>query len=356
MIMIEYRSIQDLCDEIKIKYENYCFEIKRLKQEAEICEKNIEGRKRELENCGRNIEVRKLELENCEKNIEVRKRELENCEKNIEVRKRELETLDGEILLRRQELNRLRNEAEREIEQEKKAAYERMQKNLAYQQRKEEEERYLEEVRRDICRREKFEEGLCDDMRRVSGSFHSGMQDMVLELQKNMEHIVEKMQQETRAAVETMEKQTANAINVVVDTERKIRKDDFGDLLHNFTELQQLIFYNTPGGELGLEVTRIERYLKRFLKVLNRLGYEEYAPQIGEAYDEYLHIAEEREGEELPKTLDGYVVDGIVSCGFQKDGEICLPAKVTVMPEAHCGKSGCGSIGADERAESRERR
>lgn len=322
--MIEYRSIQDFCDEIK----NYCLEIKRLKQEQEICERNIEARKQEQEICERNIKARKQELEN----------------------------LDRKIFLRKQELDRLQNEAEREIEQKKQAAYEQMQKSLAYQQRREEEARYLEEVRSDIRRREKFEDGLCDEMRQVSGSFHGGMQDLIRELKENMDRVVEKLQQETEEAVAAMEKQTANAINAVVDTERRIRKDDFGDLLHNFAELQQLVFYNTPEGELGLEVTRVERYLKRFLKVLNRLGYEEYVPQPGEDYDEYLHIAAEREEEELPEKLDGYVVDGIVSYGFKKEDEICMLAKVTVAASPECGKTAADSMEADKKVESEERR
>ncbi len=243
-------------------------------------------------------------------------------------------TLWEQMLL---ELEAERKEAKKALEKEKMEARARVEQTAGelaarvkstaeYQLRREEENRYHAAVAEDIERRMKFEEELCDSLHSVSGSFNGNMKSLTDRLIDSMQQIVEIVQEETGRVVDEMRNNTANAINQVVDTERKLRKDDFEPLLRNFAELQELVFYSDfPEEKIGLERTKISHYSRRFLKVLNRLGYEEYIPAQGETYDSYYHLADDEPADE-----EEYEVNDMIAYGFRRGEDVCLPAKVTI--------------------------
>lgn len=212
-------------------------------------------------------------------------------------------------------------------------------------QRKEENEAYLRAVQADIERRVEFEDQLCDEMRGVSRSFKHSAERMMQEWVERTQNIISELNQNTEEILQKIEKNAANAANIVVNTERRIRRDDCDALLWNFCELQEQLFYNVSEKELGLKPTQIERYLRRFLKVLNRMGYEHYIPEMGEVFEEEFHeegrwadsdikkqdtSLEPRRKEETFEMLKTEYVVSMIHYGFKKEGEICVRAKVTV--------------------------
>ena len=126
-----------------------------------------------------------------------------------------------------------------------------------------------------------------------------------------------------------MRRNAANTVNTVVDTERRICGSDITELLMNFGELQQSLYYNVPEEELGLSGTRIEQYQRRFLRVLNRMGYEHFIPEPGMEFDGAVHETED--GEE-PEDRSSRIT-AVIRYGFKHDGEVCVKAKVKVDTE-----------------------
>lgn len=224
------------------------------------------------------------------------------------------------------ELEEEKQKAREEIQLAREEALKNIKEDAKYELRLKEEENYLRTVADDIERREQFEEEICRNLHSVSGSFNENMKGAADKLLDSMNQIMEMMKEEAGHVVEEMRHSTANAINQVVDTERKIRKDDFDPLLRNFAELQELMYYtDIPEEAIGLERTKISHYARRFLKVLNRLGYEEYLPEQGEAYDTYYHTADDE-----PEEDGDYEVQEAITYGFCKEEEVCLPAKVVI--------------------------
>lgn len=321
------------------------------------------------------------QLEQKKAEIEDLQRKASDIEMEISVsRKRKQEALDDEIRRERercqQELSEelareravLLAQVKQEIQALKQEELHRIKAGAAYQLRQEENERYLQKVQEDIRRRTEFEDRLCDDIRDVSRSFKSSAGEMVAELETSTRELLKKLTDNIEKTQQELRRSAANAANAVVDTERKIRRDDSEALLWNFCELQEQLFYNVPEEELGLKTTQIEKYLKRFLKVLNRMGYEHYIPELGAVFDDEIHeegeaadfgtetAAEKAEdvvlaqnsgetSESQPSEADEMTVlysrgssvfpetecvSGVIHYGFKKDNEICIKAKVTV--------------------------
>lgn len=248
-------------------------------------------------------------------------------------------------------------DCERKLETEADRAQDREAERA---QREAENEAYLREVRADIARRMEFEDRLCDEMRGVSRSFKRSAEQMMEEWRQRTQDLICEINQNTEKTLETWEKTAANAANAVVNTERRIRRDDCDALLWNFCELQEQVFYTVPERELGLKPTQVERYLRRFLKVLNRMGYEHYIPKTGELFDEEFHEKGKWPDGDAQKQSEKVCTDGadgiknwnenlesqgkgdtfgmpevecvvrVVHYGFKKDDEICVRAKVTV--------------------------
>lgn len=303
----------------------------------------------------RKVRERQRQLRELERKIREKKEELQGqCELHETVLKQRVEEADSKDSA---VLAQGKTEADCERKLEIEADHEDEETERA--QREAENEAYLREVRADIARRMEFEDQLCDEMRKVSWSFKRSAEQMMEEWQQRTQELICEINQNTEKTLETWEKTAANAANIVVNTERRIRRDDCDALLWNFCELQEQVFYTVPERELGLKLTQVERYLRRFLKVLNRMGYEHYIPKTGELFDEEFHekgkwpdgdakkqsekvctgadtmksgnenLESQGKGETFGMPEAEHVVR-VVHYGFKKDDEICVRAKVTV--------------------------
>ena len=279
-------------------------------------------------------EQRQRQLQEQQKKQLQEQMEIQLKEELSEGREKNRMVLEEELKLARKslwekmmtELEEEKQKAREEIQLAREEALKNIKEDAKYELRLKEEENYLRTVADDIERREQFEEEICRNLHSVSGSFNENMKGAADKLLDSMNQIMEMMKEEAGHVVEEMRHSTANAINQVVDTERKIRKDDFDPLLRNFAELQELMYYtDIPEEAIGLERTKISHYARRFLKVLNRLGYEEYLPEQGEAYDTYYHTADVE-----PEEDGDYEVQEAITYGFCKEEEVCLPAKVVI--------------------------
>ncbi|MDO5336446.1 MAG: hypothetical protein Q4E89_03145 [Eubacteriales bacterium] len=331
------------------------------------CDSNeIEELKKLLANLPLKYDGRKLEEKRAE--IEALGRKAAEIESEINLsRRKKQEALDEELRRERERLQAelteefaksrtlLLAQAKQEIEQRKQEELHKIQASAVCQLRQEENEAYLREVRADIERRTQFEDRLCEDMRGVSRSFKSTAGDLVTELEGSTQELLQRLVGYTEKTILELRRSAANAANAVVDTERRIRRDDTEALLWNFCELQEQLFYNVHEEELGLKTTQIEKYLKRFLKVLNRMGYEHYIPKQGERFDEEIHeegepsdfgaeaghkreedtiAPQSGETETFEKVFSALLgteaVSGVIHYGFKREEEICVKAKVTV--------------------------
>lgn len=332
----------------------------------------MEGKGEKAENNGKEEKRRRQMAEwRNRRKVREKQRQLRELEQKIREKEEELQGRCGlheTVLKQRVEEAAIKDSAilaqgkteadrERKLETEADCAQDREAERA---QREAENEAYLREVRADIARRMEFEDRLCDEMRGVSRSFKRSAEQMMEEWQQRTQELICEINQNTEKTLKTWEKTAANAANAVVNTERRIRRDDCDALLWNFCELQEQVFYTVPERELGLKPTQVERYLRRFLKVLNRMGYEHYIPKTGELFDEEFHEkgkwpdgdAQKQSAKECTAGADDMKnwnenlesqgkgetfgmpeaerVVCVVHYGFKKDDEICVRAKVTV--------------------------
>lgn len=269
----------------------------------------------------RNVEL-KNQITSLEQQLECMSKERKNEKLEVEFEyKKKSEEKEEELKKIKQEKILRFNE---QLEEEKEKILKKFKKELINQEIEKENNKYLEEVKKDIKRREIFEDNLCDTLRDVSR-----------EVKRNTSQIMGEFINYQSKVVEEIEKEMKNVINIVVDTERKIQCDDYEELIRNFCDLQKILYYNkTDEQELGLQATKIERYSRRFLKTLNRLGFEHYIPTQNDIYDEDIHEIVEDENDDfyvLEEDLKNqmYIAD-VVSYGFKRNGEVCIKAQVTL--------------------------
>lgn len=283
--------------------------------------KNKKRMSEELKQLSSEAEKRRKEIEELDSVYESKKRakQEELNESLKQERERRCQEMNETLVAQIAEERAMRlAEMEQEIKRLREEEIEKIKKTAAYQVKHEADEAYLGIVSEDIQARRKFESALSADLRQASQVF-----------KETAEELIRGLQESTENAVEELRRNAANTVNTVVDTERRICGSDITELLMNFGELQQSLYYNVPEEELGLSGTRIEQYQRRFLRVLNRMGYEHFIPEPGMEFDSAVHETED--GEE-PEDRSSRIT-AVIRYGFKHDGEVCVKAKVKVDTE-----------------------
>ena len=275
---------------------------------------------------------------------------LKAIEDEAEQKKKELlEQVDKEVSeYREQQMKLVREQIDAEREQLLKQLKDDPKYQILLDDLKQENAQVAEMVRS----RKEMETRLAQKMNETSKEFRDSTKDVTSKFTSILEDYLQKLSQETGETVRQLEMQTQNAINSVADVNRNLQNDDFSDLLHAYTRLEEQVYYKGREGRDATEEYReywrnVEVYLKSFGRTLIKLGFTRFMPEIGAVLDaetmKAFENSDTRSGDSFPEDeseYGEYCVKEIVSSGFRDSaGEvevraIVIPVRKTEQKES----------------------
>lgn len=288
---------------------------------------NLESKKNALQ---QEIERMQNEKSSLEASIRALETKQSNLDENVnEIISRELEEKRRELVdeiaqERIQRMIRLESDLQEEFEKKKQEYLESIQKEIAYEERRKD----LQEI---ITSSEQLYK-ICEEKK------NSLISEMA-EIRQEFKEYKESMQKKVRQISEELENGYISASNKLIQKERELQQDKMEKILDIFRELQRLLYYNRDEKSLGFAPEKLQRYMNRFVRILNELGYESEMPMIGEPFDPYKHEEEPGEGEEMDVDSEEAVVKETVTCAFKKkdtDEEYYIKKASVVLGKKLC--------------------